>query len=383
MKKIKSPFLTTHFSESGKNAKKRIGSILNTKPKKIGAAAICFVLLFAAVAGGTVAVKKIETGINAVTDTENVTYFGNINIDELYQTRTPYAGNHIADGKVISALKIFDTFGASTTSLQTAAEPYGITLDFRDPVSGELSLETEACAMLALIENLHYVEWKYTNALGETQRTRFTAEDASERLGADVKSFGESRIKLLEMFMINSGCREDMEYLKNLDSTPEEAVVLENGQIVQEGRSPEFLNRENSTKKYSEDRLIVIDKNGSEEKRTIIHLRDGVYSGAYYTLNHSTHCEKYGTVGRWGSIISQKYDGRTQCMLLPINPWMSIAYTVFEEGDYYADTIDSAVGDAVIRNNEGKYLSCEFKAEGHVILDSVTTEKTVRLYMLL
>ncbi len=55
MKNIKPPRLSTAFSESGKSAKRRIGEILNTKTKRLGAGFAAVALVFALAVGACLA----------------------------------------------------------------------------------------------------------------------------------------------------------------------------------------------------------------------------------------------------------------------------------------------------------------------------------------
>ncbi len=58
MKKIKPPRLSTAFSESGKSAKRRIGEILNTKTKRLGAGLAALALVFALAVGAAIACRR-------------------------------------------------------------------------------------------------------------------------------------------------------------------------------------------------------------------------------------------------------------------------------------------------------------------------------------
>ena len=64
-KKIKPPALSTAFSENGKSAQKRLENILNTGPKKKGAAILVLALVLMAAAGILIARNHggADTGI--------------------------------------------------------------------------------------------------------------------------------------------------------------------------------------------------------------------------------------------------------------------------------------------------------------------------------
>lgn len=355
MKKIKQPFLSTRFSEKGKSAKKRIENILDTKPKKIGVVVICAALICACFAAGGIALKKVPA---TQSSGEKALFYGEINIDELYNAKNPYVGDHIADGKVMKALNIAVDFGNFQTELQTSAEPYGIKLVFENQ---GVDMEKRAYAMLALIDNLGYVSWGSEG--GEEKTLSLNAAD--ESLGESVKSFAKSKKQLLRLFMLldnNYDYAREITQI-NVDSAPREAVVIENGKALSWGRLEEFVQEKNAS-----DRLAIIEKNGDWEKRTLITSESAGLSGIVYEKNIISGEERYSPVGEWGNAVLSEKDGTTYFMLLPKEAWLSHAYTVFAADSDYAKDIDTAVGKAVKKQNSNGYLHGEFAAEGHIIL---------------
>ena len=83
--------------------------------------------------------------------------------------------------------------GSFTNELQTDAKPYGWTLLLEEPVAQEKekSIKEEmqkcSCVLLAEIENLGTVTWKYETEAGEKTIT-VTASDASKLEGQDIKT---------------------------------------------------------------------------------------------------------------------------------------------------------------------------------------------------
>ncbi|SHL63655.1 Putative zinc-finger [Anaerocolumna jejuensis DSM 15929] len=119
----------------------------------------------------------------------------------LYQHKNPYVGNMSANSKILTDLKIGRVLGNFTNELQTKKEPYGYTLLFEKNLKAEeqkdfdATMKKYALCMLALIENLSEVSWKYTvlekgkeNPVIQT----ITKEEAAKLLGGDIKGFGAS-----------------------------------------------------------------------------------------------------------------------------------------------------------------------------------------------
>lgn len=126
--------------------------------------------------------------------------------NELYEARNPYIGDTSADGKLAKVLGISGRVGAFTSQLGTSHEPYSWTLDFQDNIRNsqvmEASMKDYGCVLLALTDNLGEVAWTYTvdtdQGLAE-RKGGITCQEASEYLGAEVKSFGESPEKVGEL----------------------------------------------------------------------------------------------------------------------------------------------------------------------------------------
>lgn len=141
----------------------------------------------------------------------------------LFQMKNPYIGDMPANNDLAFALGLSEELGPYYNELQTAEEPYGWHFRFLEPVAGlcdsDLSLEENLAAnpdlaaangkmekyavvLLALVENCGEISWEFhTDDLGEIE-DEMTAEQASQLLGRDVKSFGESEEQVLEMLKL-------------------------------------------------------------------------------------------------------------------------------------------------------------------------------------
>lgn len=116
---------------------------------------------------------------------------------KLYAAVNPYIGNMPANNKIANIIGVSEQFGPYTNELQTSKEPYGWTLDLEvtidqdDETNAKQIMATDSRLMLATIENLGYVTWKYKTDAG-TQVYTVTAKDASDYVGGDIKLFSQS-----------------------------------------------------------------------------------------------------------------------------------------------------------------------------------------------
>lgn len=110
----------------------------------------------------------------------------------LYQAQTPYVGNNSAVGRVLAAVDTW--YGPPivdyTISLQTSAEPYGLTIHFDDVTAHILGagksiddrMYAVAPTLLALIGNLGQVQWTYAAPDGTAVTRSVTLEEVDAAL---------------------------------------------------------------------------------------------------------------------------------------------------------------------------------------------------------
>lgn len=104
-----------------------------------------------------------------------------------YEQRTPYVGSGSEVGQQLQALYVADVCGPFTIALQTAQQPYGLQLNFTNEYTAEEAKKLNeqmagfAPRLLALIENLDYVCWHWTNGTSEFVQ-RVSRQDASAAL---------------------------------------------------------------------------------------------------------------------------------------------------------------------------------------------------------
>ncbi len=119
------------------------------------------------------AVMEVDTaGITKIVAFGRLIWQDGLTIDShtnrLLEDRIPYVGNAPALGKLISAMDLGYPY---TLELQTAKEPYGVTLNFTQPIdeNRRFLIEGNAYVLLTLVDNLGRVSWNdpsgYSDAL--------------------------------------------------------------------------------------------------------------------------------------------------------------------------------------------------------------------------
>lgn len=104
----------------------------------------------------------------------------------LVDARTPYVGDASAVLETMQATGM--TMGEYTISIQSAAEPYGLTVTLQswpEDVDRDEAVTRRAALLIGLIENLGYVEWV---GPGERAHRRLDVAGADELAGRDVKA---------------------------------------------------------------------------------------------------------------------------------------------------------------------------------------------------
>ncbi|MBQ3405043.1 MAG: DUF4825 domain-containing protein [Oscillospiraceae bacterium] len=117
---------------------------------------------------------------------------------ELYAARTPYIGNASAVGKIANLLGISSVCGNYLMSLQTSAEPYGMTLEFQEPCGDTEALNDNmnrfSSVLIALVDNLDRVSWTYTDSQGNACEQTVGSGDVLPQL--NLKDCGKSELAL-------------------------------------------------------------------------------------------------------------------------------------------------------------------------------------------
>lgn len=301
-KPIKPPFLSTSFSESGRNAKRRFANILNTRRRKAGAVIIAAAVLAVGIGGTAIAFRAQENRTEAE---DGVNYREKAFVRQLIDSGHPYVGDMPANSKTADLLGISDRFGGFTNELQTREEPYGWRLNFKEnryeafSAAADNYMNGYAAVLMALIDNLNYVEWTFP---GTAEVGRLTADEASDLTGVDIKSAAGTKEELKSLLQKMGLWR--IKYEMSMPSGTElltymEAndLVLGQEQVIRPEKLNEFLMR--LSKGYPADIDIVLynkDVPGSPNVMQLAYDGDS-FSGSEY--NHygpmfSSYWNPYG-----------------------------------------------------------------------------------------
>lgn len=187
----------------------------------------------------------------------------------LFAATNPYVGDMPSNNRIAALLGISDQFGPYTNELQTTKEPYGWTLILETPIaSGEEQIAREIMAknayvMLASIENLSYVTWRYDNDAGLREYT-VTAADANAFAGRDVKGFADSAAELqnllqslgFQRFGMREVFQQDRTFFLNIRNDSGDAVYGIMLEYYLDGKaigSRGFINADNSALERGEE----------------------------------------------------------------------------------------------------------------------------------
>ena len=130
---IKPPTLSTNFSESGKNARKRFENILNTKSKKTGVMAFAMVLCIVLSVGTLVACNSGSIGVIGGSDGPTSIIMSSDTekqIKDLYGSKIKYVGDNSGVFKIAGLLPFAEGVKLEDIELQTDSDPYGVTLNY-------------------------------------------------------------------------------------------------------------------------------------------------------------------------------------------------------------------------------------------------------------
>lgn len=152
-----------------------------------------------------------DTEISLVRMGETILWENGNEIDKktsmLYAAKNPYVGDISSDCKIADLLGVNEKFGTYENKLTTNSKPYGWTLILEREIEDrqeEICIENMrvfSCAMMALIDNLDLVSWKY-NVDGNSKTMTFSKEEVSNHCGKDIGKFGDSVSNFQELMDI-------------------------------------------------------------------------------------------------------------------------------------------------------------------------------------
>lgn len=137
----------------------------------------------------------------------------------LFANTDPFAADTPVFAEIAKILGVNDQLGAFTLDVQTESEPHGWIVKLENAVAeadegaAKKIMQADSCAMIACVEDLKYVSWRYT-AGGIAKEYTVTEDDASAIAGADIKGCGRDITELQRLVtLLNikwSGVREDV-----------------------------------------------------------------------------------------------------------------------------------------------------------------------------
>lgn len=164
--------------------------------KNIGLALIFVVIAAVLAVAGITVLKSLNAPHAEITPVVQ----SKPDLQSFYDARVKYVGNNSEVSNLLTALKI-NRFGVYTIALETEEAPYGLIINFSDiHINAELldyrekGQVDEAYYILALVENLDYVEVRF-----EAYNFRMTVEEANAFVNGNIKDYGKSLQKLEEL----------------------------------------------------------------------------------------------------------------------------------------------------------------------------------------
>lgn len=125
---------------------------------------------------------------------------------QLFEHKNQYIGDASANGQLLRLLKVSEELGKYTMELKTDQPPYWIQLNFEEVPADrdkfEQLMQEKAYYILALVENADEVRYCYPYVEEGKEKIvtgSITKEKASEDLGEDVKTYGNSEEGIQKM----------------------------------------------------------------------------------------------------------------------------------------------------------------------------------------
>lgn len=195
---------TTSMQNGEKDISKRVKYIAYFKKPKV-------FWSFIAIAAATIVMIVCLTNPskNTAEEIKNtvVTSVKEMDYDKIYSYKTLYVGDAPKVGNISN--RLYYSKYAKGISLQTYAEPYGATINYKvtpEQLSGEdgiiasANMKKNAAIMLCLINNVDYITFKFDDGT-ETKKFTFNRSAVEAVLGKSTREYSESLEKFKEEFI--------------------------------------------------------------------------------------------------------------------------------------------------------------------------------------
>lgn len=139
----------------------------------------------------------------------------------VYNTGHAYVGDMPANSRTANVLDMVGYLGSFGNELQTTTEPYGWKMNLTEEISAEdqaykeAMMQSYACVLIAVIENLGEVSYEY-RVDGETYNLSVNEEKACELAGMDIKECGKE-VLLLQKLLEKTGI-DRLVYISEADA---------------------------------------------------------------------------------------------------------------------------------------------------------------------
>ncbi|MVB09709.1 BlaR1 peptidase M56 [Caprobacter fermentans] len=217
--------LSTGFGGGKKELKRRLETILNTKKRRRGAAALCVALVLTISCGAFVTYGGTSPDGRKNREKQDVL------AQRLLSVRTESIGDNSAVGRVLGALSLPDGMVQGGMALQTNSEPYSLTVRYTAQ-SDELLTQTDlswayrnATLILSLIQNADRVVF-YVDAPDCAMTFVYTREQSMKQEQTDVRTLSQGASEM-EKFLadLNSRTAEDYQMTHSTEAKEREDLL--------------------------------------------------------------------------------------------------------------------------------------------------------------
>ncbi|SEG57728.1 M56 family metallopeptidase [Paenibacillus sp. UNC499MF] len=190
------------------NIKARIKNILAYRQPSSRMAAVSVLVIAALVLGCSTNPKPLSQS----SQLSSQPLYSGYDMDMLMGNKTLYVGNHIKVGGLIGGMPKPGGLEGRGIELQTKAQPYGLTIYYemndstevvKNEVIGGEAFYRNAVLLLSLIDNVDRITYSIADDMGRNDDSAYsftlTREQADQRLGEDVRSYGKDQTSLRQL----------------------------------------------------------------------------------------------------------------------------------------------------------------------------------------
>ena len=200
MKELRTPMLSTSFSEPAKCAKKRFSNILTGRKKRHGAAVLAALTASITLCGLCISCTSVGV-IGGADGPTSIVVSDSRDLKKLYSCKMKYVGNASGLGSIVSLAPFMD--GTSGMELYTENPPYGAGLYTTQSELTDSQKElfrSGAAVMICLVDNLDYVQ--LVNKTSGNILVSYTRDEIDASLPKTLREYSESYESFCELFSL-------------------------------------------------------------------------------------------------------------------------------------------------------------------------------------